>query len=89
MNASLSFVRGGRRKLTEVENPNDPTCPTEVWAGETGELFTRCDGQVITGPVQPASVVTMARRIAAGETPGLEGANKMALLIVALASREG
>lgn len=89
MNSDLSFVRGGRRKLAELENPNDPTCPTEVWTGETGELFTRCDGEIVAGPVQPSTIVRAAEAVAAGVAPTLEGSNLMALLIVALANREG
>lgn len=89
MNPDLSFVRGGRRKLTEIENPNDPTCPTEIWAGETGELFGRCGGEIVIGPVQPQTIVKVAEDVAAGLPPRLPTTQNMALLIVALAHKEG
>ncbi|WP_306016200.1 hypothetical protein [Oceanicaulis sp. MMSF_3324] len=87
MSPALSFVRGGRRKLTELENPNDPTSPTEIWASEYGALFLTCAGELVGGPVMPASILANALRVAQGETPGLVTSNEMALLIVALAHR--
>lgn len=82
-----SFVRGGRRKLYEIDAGLGD--PTEIWASETGELFTRCGGELVAGPIAPRSALLIARGIAAGGTPSVNGANMMALLLLAWAAQEG
>lgn len=87
MSPDLSFVRGGRRKLTEVQNPNDPASPTEIWASEEGELFTRCGGDIVAGPIAPAKIVQAAEAVTAGGSPPYYVSQMLAMLILALAHR--
>lgn len=83
-----SFVPGGRRRLAVI---GDGTLcdPTELWAGEEGELLTRCGGELVGGPVRPQAALLMARTIAAGGPVSTYAGNAMALLLLAWAAQEG